>query len=560
MSSKSTQLAERIRERLCERALSGSPQWLAPILPGARETAGALLIGNLTGRLPVEDASALIRTILHEQNADGSWSAQRGEPGNLSVTLEAVQALSTITEESVRSALSRAVNWLEQNRSRQTLDEETIILLGALAEMTPNRLRRLSFSLQRWLSTERTTHRPYCRRCPSLKLALSALSLDKLSARRYERLLLQRQLPDGSWDGSARATVFVLIALRHAALPTTDTAFERGWRFLRSLQLWNHQDLVQNPCDISVLLHATAVHSLLTSGVEAEAVTGSVLTLVHQADPECRWSAGASFPPDNFTTAWALDALSMAGDTPVETMWTRRRAALRFMHTQRNDGGWRFDIHEKPTLTSLIAARGLPAQSSSSVEVTAAVLQALIYAGVPDLGQDHTVLQAVRFLLKRQSAGGLWPSDLLNSEIFSTATVMDALSAVGSIECHAAVRHGLKALLKRQRVEGGWNDAIHPLSSIHHTAWVLRALSAIPETPTESLARARLYLERSVDLSELMWSRAASALPLPVGFGPLVIPELTSLWALEALVPVGIPYHPRARQRWHSRSLFDRSR
>jgi len=292
--------------------------------------------------------------------------------------------------------------------------------------------------------------------------------------------------------------------------------------------------------------------------VETEAVTGSLLSLLHQQYANGTWGAGAWLPPDNFSTALSLDALSLAGDNPVETAWSRRRAALSLMRTQHANGGWSFFALPLKNFSFLLY-RGAAGYSRGSIEVTAASLQALVYASVPDLGQDVHVARAMSFLTNRQDVSGLWPADLLRSRLLASALAMEALTA-GSSASNTAVLRGVRAMLQRQRPDGGWSDHYDQSSSVHHTALVLRALAGIPGVPSECLHRARTFLEKSVDLSELMWSHAASPMYLPAGFGPRIVPELTSLWALEALVPVGIPDRPRPRHRWRSRSLFDRSR
>ncbi|MBU0508954.1 hypothetical protein KKH27_08985 [bacterium] len=559
MTNSPLQLAERIRDRLCERALAGSPQWLAPVLPAARHTAGSLLVGNLTGKLPVEDASAMVTGILAEQNGDGSWSRYPDDPGDLSVTLEIVQALSTLGDGSARTALGRAIHWLEQNRRRE-LDPETLLFIGALSDIPPGRIRRWQMSAARWLTPRFRVARPRNHAGNGLRLALKIMGLEQAHARAHLPALLESQRADGSWDGSARATAFALVALRHALLPVSDTAFERGWRFLRALQLWDHGGLIQNPCDLSVLFHATAVRSVLTADAEPEAVMGSTLTLLHHCDDHGRWAAGSSLPADHLTTALALDALSFAGDTPVDTAWARRRVVLQLLRSQREDGGWPLFADPPRSVFGRLAGRGFFFGQGGCVEATAAVVQALAYSGVAEMGQRASIEAGVRFLLRRQGRGGFWRNRFVGSDLLATAMALEALAAAGSANCAAAVIRTVATLVLRQLPDGGWNDPPEWNSSVHHTAWVLRGLSGARGVPEEVLQRAREFLRRRVDPSELLWSHAAGRIAIPAVSEEVVVPELTSLWALEALVPLGIPGRARMRERRHARSLFERNK
>lgn len=556
MDSKITGIAERIRGRVCERAMAGAPQWLAPMLPAARRTAGSLLIGHLIGRLPQEDASAMIAGILSEQNDDGSWPRVPEGAGDLSVTLEVVQALSTSGDESVRMALARAVHWLEGNRRRE-LDLETLLLIGSLSDLPPGRLRRWQMSAARWISPQRNLVRYRESASRGMRVALTAMSLDSARAHRFQRKLLELQRSDGSWDGSARTTTLTLAALRHASLPTNDTAFERGWRFLRSLQIWNHGGLIQNSCDVSSLLYAAAVRSLLTAGAEPDAVMPGVLTLLHLGDERGLWAAGAWLPADFLTTAWSLDALSLAGDSPVETTWMRRRAVLALLRAQRRDGSWPLMADAPRRLMNGLWERGSVAHAMGSVEATAAVVQALAYCGLSQIGQHPAIEAGARLLLSRQGTRGLWKGSTLG-DVAATALAIEALTAAGTVSAEAVFR-GVRALEAEQRADGGWSDASDDASSPLHTAFALRALCGTPASAESVRNRAREFLLQSVDPSELLWNRGSLRFPPAFASEPLIVPELTSLWALEALTPIGLPERRKRREHGRAKSLFNRS-
>jgi hypothetical protein len=556
MRPKSPHIAEKIRERLGERVLSGVPQWLAPVVPAARSNAAALLIGSLLGRLPAEDVNALVYTILLEQRADGSWSPDGDRSGDLSLTLEVVEALSACGDSHARDALSRAVSWLETHRNAGHLSEETLILLSAVTEVVPGPMRKffLPFAKHYLLRGARRQARMHGGRV--MPLALSLLARDKASALGKGRELIGLQLLDGSWEGSSRTTMFALAALRHASVPLDDTAFERGWRFLRGLQVWDGDGLVQNPCDGSNLLHASALRALAVSAAEQDMVAGSTLSLLHQARTSGGWALGAMLPTDLFTTALVLDALSFAGDVPVETNWARRRAVLLLLRSQNSDGGW--PLYFDPDAFAI--SRWTSRYARSRVDVTSAAVQALAYSGVQEEGEAKAILCGVRFLMRRQERSGLWESDVNGSRIFSAARALEALFAAGHERAGNAVIKGVQALVKCQQVDGGWSEKATELSTPQHTAWVLRALNGVPGVEAEVITRAKTYLEASLDRSELLWNTHTAAWPLPLAEPPVALSDLVTMWALEALAPAGITTRSRLRGLARSRSIFDRSR
>ncbi|RPH93602.1 hypothetical protein EHM69_09755 [candidate division KSB1 bacterium] len=559
MGSKTSQIAEKIRERLSERAMAGVPQWLVPVLPAARENASALLIGTLLGKLPGEDTTALVRTILSEQNTDGSWSSVRNEAGDLSLTLEVVEALSSCGDAAARTALGRAVSWLEAHHRRSGLREDTLILLGALTDIPLGTFRRMMIPAARLLMLTRAVRNTKPVKGSVIPYALSILSRDKSAAASRVRELLEIQLPDGSWRGSVRETVFAMAALRHASLPMADTAFERGWRFLRGLQVWNGDCLVQNPCDLSSLMHATCCRTLLSTGGDEDTAAGCTLTLLHQARASGGWSPGGNLQTDLLTTSLVLDALSFAGDVPVETTWARRRAVMFLIRTQNADGGWPLYPDWRSGLRGSLGYRGHVQNRVSRTDVTAAAVQALAYAGVHERGQEAAVVRGASFLVQHEH-NGVWQSDVVHSPTYTTARVLEALTAAGAERGGSAVLRAINSLREKQNFDGGWGEQKGFPSTPQHTAWVLRALTGAPGVSSEVLNRGRDYLEANLDRSELLWTSNSPALPLPFDGTVVSVNDLITLWALEALVPVGVPTRMRAAGPSRSRSLFHRSR
>jgi squalene cyclase len=550
--------AELIRNRLVERAAQNCPFWHTPFFPVSRANAGCLLIGQLLGKLPVEDARALACAIVAEQNEDGSWSKLAGHKGDLSLTLEVVQALSVARSTSVEAALGKAVSWLETHRGTERIEPETMLLLGALTEPSATG----NFSLRTRLLALFDSVKIALRRdvgSSSFDPMLNLLRKSKAEAHGQYQILLQTQRDDGSWNGSSRTTVFALVTLKHAGLPIEDSAFERGWRYLRSQQEWNSDGLALNPCDVSNLIHATAVRALMAGDDDSDLVAGSALSLLHQARGSGGWGVGGLSPTDLFTTAIALDALSFVGDLPLETAWTRRRAVYLLLRTQLRDGGWPLYPIEKPGMIAELYHR-----IRSSVDVTALAVQALAYNQQLDPAVKKQLDKGVRFLLKRQRRNGLWESDVVGSTLFATSRSIEALSALQHSN-YAPIQSAVRRLLALQNKDGGWGEKItgeskgmvSTESNPLHTACVVRALQAVPQPPVEAIYRARRYLERSLDDSGLLWTTDVPAMPLPFNEDLAGLHDLTTLWALEAWSPLGETANPRGRFLRKSRGIFE---
>ena len=542
-------LVAKIRERIVERAVNGAPHWTAPVENSARSTAGCLLVGLLLEKLPTEDASALCETLLAEQNDDGSWSSTMNEDGDLSLTLEVVEALSEARLPATRDALTKAVDWLQENQDAQRLDVETVLLLRSLTELPKSNTERVLGPVIRWLFAHWKLRATLFRTRPGLAQALKILSFEKSRAFGNSRKLLEMQYVDGSWDGSTRSTVMAMLALRHTGLSNDDGAFERGWRYLRALQAWDENALVVNPCDFSNVLHAATVRTLAMTGADPELTATSVLTLLHQQRASGGWAMGGLLPSDLFTSALALDALSFAGDIPIETSWSRRRAALLLARTQNPDGGWPLYYLAQTRLSKLFRFRGRVGGEKSLTDVTALAVQALAYSGIQDPVIERAIENGVRYLLRCQEINGLWRSDLYGNTVVTTSRVIEALLGTLPDRSRAATTNAVRAVMRRQCSDGGWGAS-------HHTAAALRALSGMAGVPTDVMRRGRKALTSALDAQELEWKVDASVLPLPFGEPLSGASDLVTLWALEALAPIGVGGKPPRTSYRHSRSVY----
>jgi len=503
---------EQLRARISQRAESSMPVWPVAVRPCAERNALAVLLGTLLGKLPNDDIAPLVRPILNEQDENGSWG------NDLSRTLEIVQALSQAQRPEARPHLNKAVTWLEEHPNRRQLRAETLLLLGHTTGLgAPIRFKQflkpaLHVAID-WSFRNAMTSR---------KLAAHLLMNDAGGDKARMSELIGRQLSDGSWDGNVRTTALAMAALRQAGLPSTDTLFERGYRFMRVLQQWDGKDLIQAPCDISNMLHAMTVRSLLLAGAENNDVAPSAMLILHQQDQSGGWAIGSSQSVDVMTTANALDALSLFGDNPLETRWARRRAAIYMAAVQHADGS--FAMQPK---ASWFGYRGL--RNDASLDATSAALFALCECGEPSA--IAVMNKAAAFVKRTQNSNGSFPVSTMKSQLVSTVLAAEALDAFGG--ARAQVERALEWIVTQQHVLGGFSDELGLTS--WHTAMAIRGLSLRPAKHAEQLAMARTHLTMRQDDETKWWQDSALNVFATGVQKRLSVTEISTLAALEAL-------------------------
>ncbi len=512
MATPTTNPIEQLRTRLAQRADSNLPVWPVAVKPCAERNALALLMGTLLGKLPNDDVAPLVRPILLEQLENGSWG------NDVSRTLEIVQALSQSQRPEARPSLSKAVDWLEAHPSKKQLRVETLLLLGHATGLgAPLRYKQIAKPALHAALEWSLRHAVRSR-----KLAAHLLMNEPGTDAERVSQLIRRQHSDGSWNGDARTTTLAMSALRQAGLPASDTLFERGYRFLRVLQQWDGEDLVQAPNDVSMALHAMALRSLLLAGMEPNDVAGHALLLAHAQDASGGWSIGSGQPVDVMTTALALDALSLFGDEPLETRWARRRAVEFLSAVQLRDGSF-----AQLPRGNWLARRGVT--SRTSLEATSLALLALCESG--ETGAVRAMNKAAHFVRRAQSRDGSFPRSTMQSQLVSTVLAAEALDAFGGHR--AQVERALEWIIGKQHVLGGFGES-GGLTS-WHTAMAIRGLSLRPARFAEQLAGAREHLLLRQDEETKWWIDSTENLCVPSSDEVLAVNDVTAIAALEAL-------------------------
>ncbi|MBK6766775.1 MAG: terpene cyclase/mutase family protein [bacterium] len=512
MASLTPNSLEQLRARLLQRAESSIPVWPVAVRSCADRNALAVLLGTMLGKLPHDDIAPLVRPILLEQDENGSWG------NDLSRTLEIVQALSQAQRPEARPHLNKAVTWLEEHPNRRQLRAETLLLLGHTTGLgAPIRFKQilkpaLHVAID-WSFRNRNTSR---------KLAAHLLLGEKGSDNAKMSALIRRQLSDGSWEGNARTTALAMAALRQAGLPASDSLFDRGFRFMRVLQQWDGNDLIQAPCDVSNALHALTLRSVLLAGAENNDAAPSAMLLLHQQDQSGGWAIGSGQPVDVLTTAMALDALAMFGDSPLETRWARRRAAEFLIAAQNRDGS--FSMLPR---SNGFALRGRA--NGASLEATCYALLGLCECGESNAAQAMS--RAAGYIRRHQLKSGAFAESSLKSALYSTVLAAEALDLFGGTR--ADVERALDWVQGTQHVLGGFGDDLGLTS--WHTAVAIRGLSLRPARYAEALSMARTHLTMRQDDETKWWNDPAANLFVPALGMRMSVTELTTLAALESL-------------------------
>ncbi|MBK6910851.1 MAG: terpene cyclase/mutase family protein, partial [bacterium] len=282
---------------------------------------------------------------------------------------------------------------------------------------------------------------------PTRKLAAHVLLNEPGADRARTAKLVRTQLADGSWKATYARRRWRWQRCGRPACRQATRFFERGYRFMRVLQQWDGNDLIQSGCDISTMLHAVTLRSLLLAGGESQELAGSALVLLQQQDQSGGWSVGSGQSVDVITTAQALDALALFGDDPPDTRWARRRAAEFLLSVQQADGSWA--VLPKPMAW---LRRGL--RAPGSLDATSLALLALT-----ECGESFAIRGCSVRAVHSRAANGERPfaaPSSLKSRIGSTMLAAEALDALGGQR--ALVERALDWIAAQQHALGGFGE------------------------------------------------------------------------------------------------------
>jgi squalene-hopene/tetraprenyl-beta-curcumene cyclase len=287
------------------------------------------------------------------------------------------------------------------------------------------------------------------------------------------------------------------------------------------------------PCLSPVWDTALAVHALLETGGEDEAVTRACDWLIDRqvTDVVGDWAVQRpDVAPGGWPFQYANDHYPDLDDTAVVVMALHRADPGRYRNAiergaawvaglQSRNGGWgAFDADNTHHFLNHIPFSDHGALlDPPTADVTARCLGMLLQVGY---GRDHPqVRAALEFLRRGQEPDGSWFGRWGTNYIYGTWSVLCALNAAGIGHEVPEVRRAVKWLVGRQREDGGWGEdgrsywkdqprGTAPASTPSQTAWAILGLMAAGEVDNPAVARGVAFLERHQN-GEGLWDEDA---------------------------------------------------
>jgi squalene-hopene/tetraprenyl-beta-curcumene cyclase len=210
------------------------------------------------------------------------------------------------------------------------------------------------------------------------------------------------------------------------------------------------------------------------------------------------------FYPDIDDTAMVLLALAHsrnAGLPGVEE--SAQRAIAWLLAMQSGDGGWAaFDADNNWEFLNNVPFAGHNAMLDPTCpDITGRVLEALARW---DLDPGHAAIRrGLRYLLKTQEADGSWYGRWGVDYIYGTFLALRGLRAVGYDDREAEVLRAGEWLRSVQNADGGWGEScasydrktfVAASSTPSQTAWAVLGLLAGGDTTSESVSKGIEYL------------------------------------------------------------------
>ncbi len=513
--------------------------------------------------------------IRSQQRADGTWANFAGGPGDLSTTIESYVALKLAGDDPAADHMRRAAAWVRGQGGLQKarvftriwmalfgawswsdvpalLPEQillpqwfplnvydfacwarqTVVALSVVLALRP--VRPLPFSISELDGPE-----PFKQPPGETALAKGIIALDavlqqyqrfpldrvrRLSLKRIERWIVNRQEDDGGWGGIQPPWVYSLIALNLLGYELDHPVMQRGLAGLETFTIEEDGIRRLEACQSPVWDTCLSMIALTDAGVPGDdpaIVRAADWMLDEQILSRGDWAvrrpnlapggwafefANANYPDvdDTAEVIMALHAVRHPDPARVKTAIDRGVVWLEGM--QSSDGGWAaFDVDNTRALV-----RDLPfcdfgeVIDPPSADVTAHVVEMFALLG---RGSEPAPRRGLRWLLDNQEPGGSWFGRWGANHVYGTGAVVPALIAAGIPTGHQAVRRAVRFLESVQNEDGGWGEDMRSYdddawigrgaSTASQTAWALLALHAAGECSSAAAQRGMQWLAQT---------------------------------------------------------------
>ncbi|AHH97408.1 squalene--hopene cyclase [Kutzneria albida] len=537
--------------------------WKGELQTNVTMDAEDLLLRQFLGIRDEQVTTESARWIRSQQREDGTWATFHDGPGDLSTTAEAYTALKLAGDPADARHMRQARQFVLDSGGLERSRVFTRIWLALFGEWSWNRLPVLPpemillpswcpLNIHDWGCWARQTAVPLtvvsatrpCRdlgvsvrelrsgspapqaeRLPSWVGAfhhldrvlhayerLPAKPLRRLSLRKAEQWILDRQEADGSWGGIQPPWVYSVLALHLLGYSPHHQVLQRALSGLEGFVIRERGDQGWvrrlEACQSPVWDTALALTALLDTGTPPDApeVLRAVDWLLSQEvrksgdwtvrRPGLRpsgWAfefANDTYPDIDDTAEVVLALRRVRHPDPSEVAQAIHRASRWVQGMQCIDGGWAaFDADNTRTLCEKLPFCDFGAViDPPSADVTAHVLEMLAMLG--DTGSAQ-VRQAVRWLLEHQEPAGSWFGRWGANHVYGIGAVVPALVAAGLPTSHEALRAAVRWLGEHQNPDGGWGEDLRSYrdpdwigrgeSTASQTAWALLALLATGE-------------------------------------------------------------------------------
>ncbi len=444
--------------------------------------------------------------LIASQCPDGGWGTMPG------ANYLAVLALERAGVSPTSPTLQRAYEYLGQlEQQGQTLDEQLFYVKFHYALAGKYPWQKIDLPLLDDTGHHTAAKKPNVFR---MDAALALFILNTLHVeggpsreqrqflRRAESLLLQQQLPNGSWFNFSHGTIYPLFALYELGYEKNDEHFVWGLRFLASLQ---SEDGSIEIFKLPVFDTTVALLALEASGIDRDS---------HEVQRAVRWlvssrssSGGWGWTSESETTA-DIDDTAFSAAILVNHEPALAEEVISFILCRQNeDGGWGTFGRD---LNAQQDVKWIPVDSEISFfgdpsipDGTGHALLALGRAGYT--AEDNEIQRAVDYLQRVQFDNGMWFGWWGGPYIYGTSAVLLGLDAVGADMEAPYVHKAVQWLKDCQNVDGGWGEGAQAIegpeyagqgdSTSSQTAWAIQGLLAAHVSPdSEVIQRGVSYL------------------------------------------------------------------